>query len=98
MRIEWHPGAVEDFLALGKPDQTRIRKAIDDLARTEDARQRLLPYSGALKGYWKLRIGDFRLVCEIFGRDDQVVMVIHLAHRSRAYDARSARTIRSRSR
>jgi mRNA interferase RelE/StbE len=93
LRIEWHPGAVEDLAGLGKPDQLRIRKALDELEVLDDARSRLVPYSGALKGYWKLRIGDIRLVCRVESRKGQLVLIIHVAHRSVVYGRRGQRTI-----
>ncbi|WP_084607271.1 type II toxin-antitoxin system RelE family toxin [Roseitalea porphyridii] len=97
LRIEWHPAAVEELIALSEPDQRRIRKVLHELAGIDDARKRLVPYSGNLKGFWKLRCGDFRLVCELTRRGGQVVLIIHLAHRSRVYSKRGTRTIRSRS-
>ncbi|WP_187969384.1 type II toxin-antitoxin system RelE family toxin [Aquibium microcysteis] len=97
MRIEWHPDAVADLARIGTADQRRIKAALDDLLAAPDARQRLVPYSGDLKGHWKLRVGDYRLVCRVEDRNGQRVLVIYRAHRSRAYDSRSLRTILRRS-
>jgi len=97
LRIEWHPDAVADLARLGTADQRPIKAALDDLLAAPDARQRLVPYSGDLKGHWKLRVGDCRLVCRVEDRNGQRVLVIYLAHRSRAYDNRSLRTILRRS-
>ncbi|MCR9122099.1 MAG: type II toxin-antitoxin system RelE/ParE family toxin [Phyllobacteriaceae bacterium] len=96
MRIEFHPEAREDFLAIGAADQRRIRKALIELAALDEPRQRLVPYSGNLKGFWKLRVGDYRLVCELGERNGRFVLIIYLAHRSRAYSKRGQRAIRSR--
>jgi mRNA-degrading endonuclease RelE of RelBE toxin-antitoxin system len=93
LRIEWHPGAVEDLARFGRPDLQRIRKALSELETLDDARARLVPYSGALKGYWKLRIGDIRLVCQVENRNGQYVLIIHVAHRSVIYGRRGQRTI-----
>jgi mRNA-degrading endonuclease RelE of RelBE toxin-antitoxin system len=49
-----------------------------------------------MKGFWKLRVGDFRLVCQLYDSDDGLVLVISLAHRSGAYDQRHLRKIESR--
>ena len=67
-----------------------------ELAALDDPRQRLVPYSGRLKGFWELRVGDYRLVCELGERDGQYVLIIYVAHRSRAYSRRSQRAIGSR--
>lgn len=96
MRIEWHPQAVDDLRGLSASDLKRIRETLDRLTETSDARQRLVPYTGALKGFWKLRVGDYRLVCRLETRDEQVVLVIYVAHRSRAYGRRGERTVKRR--
>lgn len=98
LRIEWHPAAIDDVAALATGDQRRIRKALAELAMLDDPRQRLIPYSGNLKGFHKLRVGDFRLVCEIRRSDGQAVLIIHVAHRSTVYGPRGLRTIGRRSR
>ncbi len=97
MRIEWHPEAVADLAKVGVADQRRIRAVLDELLPLDDARKRLVPYSGSLKGFWKLRVGDCRLVCSIREQAGQLVLIIYVAHRSRAYDKRGERTIKSRS-
>lgn len=39
---------------------------------------------GNLSGYWRYRVGDYRIICEI--RDEEViVLVIDVGHRSRIY-------------
>lgn len=97
LRIEWHPEAVEDLARIGTADQRRIRDTLASLLEIGDARLRLVPYTGSLKGYWKLRAGDHRLVCRIEQRGGQTVVVIYLAHRSVAYNPRSMRAISRRS-
>ena len=39
---------------------------------------------GVLKGYWRYRVGDYRIVCHI---DDNImtVLAVHVAHRSEVY-------------
>ena len=96
MIVEWHPDAVEDVAAFGTDDQRRIQNAVADLASLDDPRQRLVPYAASLKGYWKLRVGDYRLVCAVKQRRGQVVLVIYVAHRSVVYSGRSIRALKSR--
>lgn len=71
----------------------RIRKVLAELEGVEDTRARLMPYPGALKGYWKLRVGDIRLVCQLRGRVGQIVLIIHVAHRSAVYGRRGQKSI-----
>ncbi|WP_159946041.1 type II toxin-antitoxin system RelE/ParE family toxin [Rhizobium sp. 18065] len=96
MRIEWHPAAIEELRQLGTDHQRRIKKALDLLLPLEDPRQRLRPYSGDLKDFWKLRIGDIRLVCQILREDNGYILVVRVAHRSTVYSERSRRVIRAR--
>ena len=93
-----HAGAAADLGRLDHAVQACIRRAVYDLEKLDDPRQRLVPYAENLKGYWKLRVGDYRLVCELH-RDDrgQLVIIIHVVHRRDAYRGRSVRTIRRRS-
>lgn len=97
-RVEWHRKALEDLTHLDTTVQERIRRTVADLKLIDDARQRLVPYSENLTGFWKLRVGDYRLVCEL-ERDDrgQFVLVVHVVHRREAYLARNIRLIKRRS-
>jgi mRNA interferase RelE/StbE len=96
LRIDWHPAAVDDLARLGRSDQKRIKAAIVQLQSLPDARQRLQAYTATLKGFWKLRVGDFRLVCQIIEHDGQAVLIILVAHRSTVYNARSIRAVQKR--
>jgi hypothetical protein len=52
LRTEWHEEAVNDLRKLGIPDQRRVKKVIDELLRLDDPRQKLVPYSCSMKGFW----------------------------------------------
>lgn len=97
MRIEWHVDAVKDLKAVSSAYQRRIKHALADLSTIDDPRQRLVPYSGNLKGFWKLRVGDYRLVCEIRREGEEFVLIIRVAHRSQAYDPKGTASITRRS-
>lgn len=58
LKIEWHPEAIEELRKLGTPEQRRIKKVLDILGALDDPRQKLVPYSANMKGFWKLRDGD----------------------------------------
>lgn len=97
-RVEWHRQALEDLKRLDVKVQERIRRSVADLKLLDDARLRLAPYAENLRGYWKLRVGDYRLVCQL-QRDDRghAVLVVHVVNRREAYLARSIKTIKRRS-
>ncbi len=96
MRIEWHPEAINDLKQLGEPVRRRIKKVLAELQAVDDPRKKLSPYSGNMKGFWKLRTGDYRLVCQIFETDKGLVLIVAVAHRSVAYDRRHAASLENR--
>ena len=96
VRIDWHPAAIDEVAAFDNAVQLRIRKALRELEQLDDARDLLLPYTGSLKGLWKLRTGDYRLVCRLAERDGRAVLIVYAAHRSIAYGPRGERTILNR--
>ncbi|RYE78656.1 MAG: type II toxin-antitoxin system RelE/ParE family toxin [Hyphomicrobiales bacterium] len=97
-RVEWHPGAFADLEELDPTVRQRVTDAVGRLRFLDDPKQRLLPYVETLKGYWKLRVGDYRVVCQL-KRDaqGQLIVVINVVHRGEAYRSRSVRTIQRRS-
>ncbi len=65
----------------------RIRAYLDDVCELDDPRQRGKALTANLTGYWRYRVGDWRVVVEI--RDDELVMIaIGLGHRSQVYRER----------
>jgi mRNA interferase RelE/StbE len=65
-RVEFLPAAEKAFGKLDRQHQKRIQKFIEDrLISDGDPRRLGEAYVGPLKGYWKYRVGDYRLVCEI---------------------------------
>ena len=98
MRIEWHEGAVDDLRTLDAAVRRRIREVLqEELPKHPDPRRKLEPYKGPLKGYWKLRVGDWRLVCALEGQGDATtLLVILVAHRSGAYERQGMRRVPTR--
>lgn len=55
-----------------------------ELAVADDPRTLGWALRGELSEYWRYRVGDYRLVCEI--QDDVLtVLVVRIAHRSKVY-------------
>lgn len=62
----------------------RVKVYLDEVCELDDPRTRGKGLTGDLAGYWRYRIGDYRVLVEI--RDDQLVIVaITLGHRSAIY-------------
>jgi len=67
----------------------RIRRAIEERLMTAP-HQYGLPLRKTLKGYWKLRVGDYRVVYSI--RDGREVIVLIICHRREVYEKAATRT------
>ena len=61
---------------------------LSELEQMENPRSRGKPLSGNLAGFWRYRIGDYRLLCDI--QDETVTLVaFEFDHRSRVYSLKS---------
>jgi mRNA interferase RelE/StbE len=71
-----HPEFEDDLRRLPKNMQARVLDAVADRLGTAPDRygQRLRQ---SLHGYWKLRVGDYRVVYELVGRTVRVYGVMH---------------------
>lgn len=79
-KILYHPLVVKkDIPKLDKPAAAKIRRAIETKL-TEHPEIYGLPLRGTLKKYWKLRVGDYRIVYEIAGSEVRVLVIAHRKH------------------
>ncbi len=85
-RIEFLPAADRDLRRIDAATRRRILLFLRDrLAPRDDPRTLGEPLRGPELGkYWKYRIGDYRVICSL-QNDRLVVVVVRIAHRSRAY-------------
>lgn len=74
---------LSEFLALDKPTQRQIRNKLDELARTDATSFLHQPLKGEqFKGLYKLRVGDYRLIYQLY---DNGLRFITLGHRRDIY-------------
>jgi mRNA interferase RelE/StbE len=80
--IRYHPDVKKsDLPKLDSQEKSTIKRAIEQ--RLIHAPDRYgSPLQRTLKGYWKLRVGDYRVVFRIIG---QVVHVLAILHRKEVY-------------
>ncbi len=66
--------------------QKTIKRWIEThlLDETRDPRDSGKPLTGNYKGYWRYRIGDYRLLCEICD-EELVIVALDVGHRSNIY-------------
>lgn len=69
---------------LDKPALRRIKTYLTAVIELDDPRQRGHGLTGNLAGYWRYRIGDYRVIARIVD-DELCVIAIGLGHRSEIY-------------
>ena len=85
-QIEFDPDALKDLRKLDKPIQIRLvgflRTRVSSLINPRDIGEAL---SGQRLGsYWKYRVGDWRIICDI--QDQKIlVRVLRIGNRREAY-------------
>ena len=85
-RIEFDPAAAKELRKLDRPVQQRLLGFLRlRVAPLEDPRTIGEALAGERLGaFWKYRVGDWRLICDI--QDDRIVVrVLRLGHRREVY-------------
>lgn len=75
--------------SLRKMDKQNARRIVDfmdlRIAVAADPRQSGKPLKGELGEFWRYRVGDYRILCEI--RDNElIILVATIGHRREVYD------------
>lgn len=83
--IEFVPEAAKELKKLGRSEAARIVKTLEQrIAPLDDPRTLGAPLTGEHAGYWRWRIGDFRVIAKI--EDDRVLIVeVRVGHRREIY-------------
>ena len=81
VKIEWTEGAIKDLEGLDKPIVQRILRRLAWFSKNF---QRIVPepLTGELKGTFKLRIGDWRVVYTVEG---ETIVIQFVGHRREIY-------------
>jgi mRNA interferase RelE/StbE len=81
--LSYHPSVKDkDLPKLDKKAKTRIRKTIESKLLTAPEEYGV-PLRRTLKGYWKLRVGDYRVVFKVKGNE---IIILAILHRKDVYD------------
>ncbi len=88
-KIVYHPLVVRDDIPKLSPEwKTKIQKAIEERLTTRPEIYGK-PLRRSLKGYRKLRVGDYRV---IFLLEKNLIKILVIQHRSVVYDRINKRT------
>lgn len=76
--------AKKQLKQLDKPVQKRITKFLTELTELADPRSKGKSLVGDFKGFWRYRVGDYRLICRIHDEELEI-LVVELGHRKEIY-------------
>ncbi|EDT9549265.1 type II toxin-antitoxin system RelE/ParE family toxin [Salmonella enterica] len=84
--INYSDRAIKSLRKMDKQNARRIVDFMDlRIAVAADPRQSGKPLKGELGEFWRYRVGDYRILCEI--RDDElVILAATIGHRREVYD------------
>lgn len=85
-RIEFDHGARAELRKLDRSVQIRIAKYLRErIATAANPRSLGAPLHGEFESFWRYRVGDYRIICDI---RDQIltVLVVKVGHRRDVYD------------
>jgi mRNA interferase RelE/StbE len=77
--LRFRPAALRQLRKLDSPVTRRIKSATE--ARRTEPRPHGVKAMTGQHGWLRIRVGDYRIIYEV-----QVVLVIHIGHRSQVYD------------
>jgi mRNA interferase RelE/StbE len=85
-KIEFIPEADKDLRSIDRSAVRRILRFLYDRIRPLDNPRKI---GEALKGpegekYWKYRVGDYRIICQIKDREI-IILVVKVGHRKEIY-------------
>ena len=83
-KVELTDTAAKQLARLDKTQAQRITKYLRRVMLLKDHRDAGKALTGNLRTYWRYRVGDYRVVCDI--RDNELVIVaVMIGHRSEVY-------------
>ncbi len=84
MRIEYTETARKQLKKLDKAMQKRILDYMDEVALLENPRSRGKALVENMRGLWRYRVGNYRVICEI--QDSRIIIsVLKIGHRKNIY-------------
>jgi mRNA interferase RelE/StbE len=87
MKLEVLPKAADQIRKLDKPIQARIANYLREVAALDNPKSRGKALKDNLSGYWRYRVGDYRILCEIKDKE-LIIIVIEVGHRREVYKSK----------
>ncbi len=84
MKVEFTDSSRKQLKKIDEYNRTRILKYLFEVESLEDPRSRGKALEQNLKGFWRYRVGDYRIICSI--EEEQVtILVLKIGHRRDIY-------------
>ena len=84
MRIEYTETARNQLKKLDKAMQKRILDYMDEVALLENPRSKGKALVENMRGLWRYRVGNYRVICEI--QDSRIIIsLLKIGHRKNIY-------------
>lgn len=84
MKVVYLNKARKQLAKLDNSVKRRILDYMDEVAKLENPRERGKMLVGNLIGFWRYRVGDYRLLCRIID-EELVITVVEVGHRREVY-------------
>lgn len=82
--VELTPRAESSLRRLDRSVQVRVVGKLREIQGADDPRNFMKPMTGPLKGYFRLRVGNYRVIVDL--QDERcVILAIDVGHRSTVY-------------
>jgi mRNA interferase RelE/StbE len=83
--LEFTPAAANDMKKLGRGVAARIVKTLETrIASREDPTTLARSLKGDHDGYWRWRIGSYRVIGRV-NRKKVTILIVHVGHRNSVY-------------
>ena len=83
--IEFVPAAAKELKKLDRGEAARIVSTLEKrIATLDDPRSVGAPLKGEHEGYWRWRIGDYRVIAR-FENERVLILIVRVAHRRDVY-------------
>jgi mRNA interferase RelE/StbE len=85
LKVEYTELAKKKLKKLDQHEAKLIKEYMQEIEKLEDPRTRGKALKGNLRGLWRYRVEDYRLICEI--QDNKlIVLVLTIDHRKKVYN------------
>ncbi len=84
MKVLYSEPSVKQLKKIGKSEARRIINYMKEIEKLENPRARGKALVDNLKGLWRYRVGDWRVICDIID-EDIIIHVIEVGHRREVY-------------